>query len=112
MLQPHYVLSTIIITDISGFYCAQPGHCKQGMVFAINPPTTGDKTFAAFQSLAMGTSTVTYTTATTDTTVVVPPTAAAAAPPAVVSGYNIGDNAQCQCVCNIDQTNGYSPFSV
>ncbi|CAL1703400.1 unnamed protein product [Somion occarium] len=37
------------------FYCAQtvPGpHCFSGMVGAINPPTTGGRTFQAFQSAA------------------------------------------------------------
>jgi len=32
------------------FYCRQTGHCKQGMVFAVNP--TENKTFAAFQAAA------------------------------------------------------------
>jgi len=36
------------------FYCQQTGHCAQGMVGAINAPTNGTKTFAAFQALAMG----------------------------------------------------------
>jgi len=31
-------------------FCAQTGHCKKGMVAAINPQDTGDKTFAAFQA--------------------------------------------------------------
>ncbi|KAF5360706.1 hypothetical protein D9756_004663 [Leucocoprinus leucothites] len=34
------------------FYCAQRGHCTGGMVFALNP--TAEKTFAAFQATAMG----------------------------------------------------------
>jgi plastocyanin len=34
------------------FYCRQTGHCKLGMVFAINP--TESKTFAAFQAAAEG----------------------------------------------------------
>ncbi|KAH8827320.1 hypothetical protein DL96DRAFT_1244798 [Flagelloscypha sp. PMI_526] len=35
------------------FYCQQAKHCSQdGMVFAINPPAYGDKTFDAFQKLA------------------------------------------------------------
>ncbi|KAH8834709.1 hypothetical protein DL96DRAFT_1454350, partial [Flagelloscypha sp. PMI_526] len=35
------------------FYCQQAKHCSEdGMVFAVNPPTYGDKTFDAFQQLA------------------------------------------------------------
>ncbi|KAF8319399.1 hypothetical protein DL93DRAFT_2053804, partial [Clavulina sp. PMI_390] len=39
--------------------CQIPGHCKAGMVFAINAPTTGDNTFQNFQvsckkNLALG----------------------------------------------------------
>jgi len=33
------------------FYCRQTGHCKQGMVFAVN--ANANKTFAAFQANAM-----------------------------------------------------------
>jgi len=33
------------------FFCAQTGHCKAGMVFAVNAPA--DKTFASFQASAM-----------------------------------------------------------
>ncbi|KAI5121023.1 hypothetical protein M0805_005968 [Coniferiporia weirii] len=35
------------------FFCAQTGHCEQGMVFAVNP--TANKTFEAFQAAANGT---------------------------------------------------------
>jgi len=31
-------------------FCAQSGHCKNGMVAAINPKQTGEKTFTAFQN--------------------------------------------------------------
>jgi hypothetical protein len=35
------------------FYCQQGTHCsKDGMVFAVNPPASGPKTFDAFQKLA------------------------------------------------------------
>jgi plastocyanin len=30
------------------FFCGRPPHCKQGMYGAINPPTTGPRTFQAF----------------------------------------------------------------
>lgn len=33
-------------------YCRQTGHCGQGMVFAINPDESSDRSFAAFQTLA------------------------------------------------------------
>ncbi|KAF8132204.1 hypothetical protein K438DRAFT_831033 [Mycena galopus ATCC 62051] len=39
------------------FFCRQTGHCAKGMVFSVNAATTGNKTFAAFQAAAMGTST-------------------------------------------------------
>lgn len=35
-------------------YCAQPGHCSSGMVFAINAATNGTNTFDAFRAKAMG----------------------------------------------------------
>lgn len=34
------------------FYCSQGEHCQKGMVGAINAPTTGAKTVAAFAALA------------------------------------------------------------
>jgi len=37
-------------------YCQQTvpvSHCHSGMVFAVNPPTSGSNTFAAFQALAI-----------------------------------------------------------
>ncbi|KAH8699138.1 hypothetical protein BGW36DRAFT_426813 [Talaromyces proteolyticus] len=33
--------------------CSQVGHCAKGMVFAVNPPSNGTKTFKHFRSLAM-----------------------------------------------------------
>ncbi|KAJ7147186.1 hypothetical protein C8R43DRAFT_1129957 [Mycena crocata] len=36
------------------FFCAQAPHCSKGMVFSVNAATTGDRTFAAYQALAMG----------------------------------------------------------
>ncbi|KAG9121706.1 hypothetical protein FRC07_002239 [Ceratobasidium sp. 392] len=35
------------------FHCHQVGHCRAGMVFAVNPPKTGRMTFAKFQWKAM-----------------------------------------------------------
>jgi len=53
------------------FYCPQTNptnHCHLGMVGSINAATTGNKTFKAFQALAMG-QTANSTTATNGTTV-------------------------------------------
>ncbi|EIW68776.1 hypothetical protein TREMEDRAFT_63235 [Tremella mesenterica DSM 1558] len=44
-------------------YCAQVGHCQQGMVAAINAPSKGN-TFTAFQQAAEGKSTSTNSTGT------------------------------------------------
>ena len=78
----------------------------QGMVFAINAPSTGDKTFANFKNNAMGMGTSTaVTTATTSTT-----TSVSAPPPPstypTMPGTNSGTDGQCQCICNIDISNG------
>ncbi|KAF8337010.1 uncharacterized protein EI90DRAFT_2992207 [Cantharellus anzutake] len=37
------------------FYCRQTGHCGKGMVFAINPPSSGDETFDNFKKKALAT---------------------------------------------------------
>jgi len=37
------------------FFCGRPPHCKMGMFGAINPPTTGNKTFQAFAALVPNT---------------------------------------------------------
>jgi len=36
------------------FYCAQTGHCAQGMVFAVNVNASSPNTFAAYQAKATG----------------------------------------------------------
>ncbi|KIM20486.1 hypothetical protein M408DRAFT_30327 [Serendipita vermifera MAFF 305830] len=46
---------TIKVNDASApqwFFCNQAQHCNAGMVFAINAPTTGEKTFEAFLAKA------------------------------------------------------------
>ncbi|KAF8511556.1 hypothetical protein BU17DRAFT_77499 [Hysterangium stoloniferum] len=43
------------------FHCKQTSHCQQGMVFAINPPTSGD-TFENFQAAAIASGSATATT--------------------------------------------------
>ncbi|KAL5533264.1 hypothetical protein ACEPAF_5040 [Sanghuangporus sanghuang] len=45
------------------FFCAQTGHCENGMVFAVNP--TAEKTFEAFQATAMSTASNTSNTSAT-----------------------------------------------
>jgi plastocyanin len=49
---PSITVNVTVSTPI-WFFCAQGKHCESGMVGAINAPTTGNKTFAAFQALAM-----------------------------------------------------------
>ncbi|KAF8322490.1 hypothetical protein DL93DRAFT_2129092 [Clavulina sp. PMI_390] len=48
--------------------CMIPKHCISGMVFAINPPTSGDHTFADFQSIAEGKSSPPNSTTTATST--------------------------------------------
>ena len=50
---------TVQDTNPVWVYCRQTNHCKQGMVFAINPGTQ----FAAFQAAAMGNTTASSTSA-------------------------------------------------
>jgi plastocyanin len=56
---------TVNNTQPLWFYCRQTGHCGQGMVFAINP--TANKSFAAFQSAAKGSSSSSTPTSNTTT---------------------------------------------
>lgn len=86
----------------------QANHCQQGMVFAINAPPTGDKSFQNFKNNAVGTGTSTVL-ATATASVTVSYSAPPPPPPATstASGYNVGQDGQCQCVCNIDVSNGY-----
>lgn len=59
---------TIQVTNATApiwFFCRQTGHCGQGMVGAINAPTSGNKTFDAFLALAKGTASSTSNTTTT-----------------------------------------------
>ncbi|KAF8325896.1 Cupredoxin [Cantharellus anzutake] len=56
---------TVLDSEPVWIYCAVSGHCKGGMVAAINPPTNGSQTFSAFQAKAQGGTAVTTTTTTT-----------------------------------------------
>ncbi|KAG9009161.1 hypothetical protein FRB90_008531, partial [Tulasnella sp. 427] len=66
---------TVNSTDPIWVYCKTPGHCRAGMVFAANAPSSG-QTFDAFQAAAegkssgtsSGTSSTTATAAATTTT--------------------------------------------
>jgi len=99
----------------------QTGHCQKGMVFAINPPTTGAKTFQNFKNNAMGsasTATV-YMTATASTIVIQsipasaappppppPPMSAIPPPPPPPPPPSSSSSEECQCICNLDFANG------
>ncbi|EJU01751.1 hypothetical protein DACRYDRAFT_22165 [Dacryopinax primogenitus] len=48
---PTYTMMVNSTTPI-WVYCRQTGHCGKGMVFAVNPPTTGN-TYAAFMQNAL-----------------------------------------------------------
>jgi len=51
-------LFSFAINDTSAplwFYCRQTGHCEKGMVFAVNAPASGNKSFTAFQAAAKAT---------------------------------------------------------
>ncbi|KAF5315432.1 hypothetical protein D9619_007282 [Psilocybe cf. subviscida] len=50
---PEWTIQIDNVTAPLWFYCAQGAHCKAGMVFAVNP--TPERTFAAFQATAQGT---------------------------------------------------------
>ena len=50
---PKTISLNINTTDPLWFYCRQTDHCRKGMVFAVNPSTHGDHTFAAFQARAI-----------------------------------------------------------
>ncbi|KAJ6488532.1 hypothetical protein C8R47DRAFT_483056 [Mycena vitilis] len=70
---------TVKDTDPIWIFCNQPGHCQQGMVFAVNPGNN----FAAFQAAATGGSSSAAPSASAS--VVASPTASSAAPTASVS---------------------------
>jgi len=101
-----------------GFYCKQANHCQQGMVFAVNPPTSGSKTFQQYKMNAMGQGTSTViATSTMDCTSSAWPSMTYTQPPApapptgtTMPGWNAGTDGECQCVCNVDLANGYQPI--
>jgi hypothetical protein len=80
----------------------QTGHCEQGMVFAINAPATGDKTFQNYKANALGSGTSTVVATSTASYTI------SYSVPAAPSATGSSTDEQCQCVCNIDVSNGYS----
>ncbi|KAF8325894.1 uncharacterized protein EI90DRAFT_2032283 [Cantharellus anzutake] len=50
--QPYVFNYTVADTSPVWLFCDVSTHCKEGMVAAINPPTSGDQTFAAFLAKA------------------------------------------------------------
>jgi len=66
---PTYTI-TINETSPLWFFCAQEPHCEKGMVGAVNAPTTGNNTYAAFlaKALALGTTTSNSTSTVPTTT--------------------------------------------
>ncbi|ORX34444.1 hypothetical protein BD324DRAFT_653221 [Kockovaella imperatae] len=61
---PVDVAITVETSDPIWMFCAQDGHCEAGMVFAVNPPSSGD-TFSAFVSNAESGNTASATTTMT-----------------------------------------------
>jgi len=70
------------------FYCRQTGHCEQGMVFAINPPATGAKTFAAFQAAAKATNATNSTAASTSSSASTKPSTTSSTGTGAANGAN------------------------
>lgn len=112
----HYVSCPSTIQLMPGFYCMQTGHCSKGMVFAINPPATGPKTFQNFKNLAMGkgsgASTVLMTAIASTVVIQSVPASMASPPPPPVSVAPVSmlppssGSESCNCVCNMDIGNG------
>ncbi|EJU05855.1 hypothetical protein DACRYDRAFT_35845, partial [Dacryopinax primogenitus] len=92
------------------FYCGQKNpinHCEQGMVFAINPPATGN-TFAAFQANAIALGTAGSAPSSSSSTAA----PAGATPPAVAPSlnYTIPPDPSLQVVTATFQWNG-APYT-
>lgn len=69
------------------FFCAQTGHCAQGMVGSINANETSANTFEAFKAKAIGGTSGGTTTNTTGTTASgTTPTGTSSASPTASSG--------------------------
>jgi hypothetical protein len=99
----------------SGFYCKQKvgTHCGKGMVFSINAPTTGDKTFSAYKQLAIAQNGTALSTAgivataasAVASTVTIAAgsaagsTSAAASATVAVGQGTLGDGSACSCQC-------------
>ena len=77
------------------------------MVFAINPPPNGDKSFSRYKMKAMGGSSSTIVSTKTDSKIVSVTYSARPGPPAPAPSMTmIPTDEQCQCVCNVDVNNG------
>jgi len=92
-----YTVSVEDATTPLWFYCAQTvpkSHCAAGMVFAINPPATGN-TFAAFQALAEASASNTTTSApATSASASATATSATSAATPTNHMITVGDNSQ------------------
>jgi plastocyanin len=44
---------TVTTTEAVWFYCKQQGHCGKGMVFSVNCPATGERSFDNFKKAAL-----------------------------------------------------------
>jgi plastocyanin len=49
-----YTLEVTQTANPIWFFCGRPPHCKGGMYGAINPPTSGERTFEAFAANVPG----------------------------------------------------------
>jgi plastocyanin len=99
----------VTTTEPIWMYCRQEGHCGTGMVFAVNPAKTGDKTMADFKQLAIklnGTAS-SYTPSGVvggDGCYSASQTYAMSAPTA--TGYGTApDGSSCQCSCACESNN-------
>ncbi|KZT02063.1 Cupredoxin [Laetiporus sulphureus 93-53] len=70
------------------FYCRHPGHCQQGMVFAVNP--TSNETFAEFQAAAKASNETSTSTSTTQSSGSTTATSSSASATSTTSKSNAG----------------------
>jgi len=88
---------SVLSTDPLWFYCRHVAHCRKGMVFAINPPKTGN-TFSRFKALAKRTisrsttTSIMTTSTTTNTSTTVSSRVTGPNPTPVVHNVTVGGN--------------------